>query len=197
MDRRTLLARIKDNWPLINTIVLTITLIFIAKQSCSIARNTQLLESDYEARNRPYLVFSDVKEQLVENDSVYLDIEVINRGDVPATNVFLDRLIIGGGELSYRSDGQYIFSYLSTEGYITSLEVQNLPRDLVFFPEESMVFPAEVHRGTYEGSVIETGKWLIALEYSWGERHYVYIGEGTVNADGTWSIEYHRDVKTN
>jgi len=187
---------------------------FLVSQTHSIEKQTQLLSEQYKASSRPYLAVEDIATQQGNSSSLRILINVRNHGQVPATKVDLQQVIIGGADIKYdEKTGTYTFFYTSngTEnspktmttdnktgvsvtgsvGYVTALVEEDYPPDFIFFPGKEQVIIATVHGPTYEATVSETKVMHIALEYSWGLERYFYLAKATLQ-DGKWKVVENR-----
>lgn len=60
-----------------------------------ISIQASVIRSEYEARTGPLLAIEDVSiEQDIDN--IYVVIGIVNTGEIPAVNVKVDRMIMGG-----------------------------------------------------------------------------------------------------
>jgi len=151
------------------------TLVFVVIQ-------TNTLLSDYEARTRPYLAIEDIAIEEGNDNWLYIVIDVASFGGVPATNVNLEEILMGGEDICWTS----------TERYVIPPQYQDFPSDLIFFPGRHNSIPIPVHKVTWESTVMEGSVMEIALTYSWRDRQYWYVAKATAQSDSKWSITSER-----
>lgn len=176
-------------------LVLAVTMIFIAVQSCSVHKQTNLLtdqinilQSDYEARTRPYLAIEDIevnRDIAIKDgnyDWLYIGIDLMNFGELPATKVSLNELLMGGEEIAWTSTGEYVVAPSS----------RDFPSDLILYPGRHSIVTILVDKSTWESTIVEGIMLDIGLNYSWEEKHYWYVGKATLESGGDWRILYDR-----
>lgn len=162
----------------VSIFILMVTMIFIAWQSCSVHKQTNLLtdqinilQSDYEARTRPYLSISEMAFHEESNSSVYLIIDITNYGELPAMNLELQQIGVEAG-----SDTVWI-------------NVIDKP-DIVVFPGRyNRIPPFSIDKTDYEEKILQAEALTINLIYYCGEKIYWYEAEATLQASGNWSID--------
>lgn len=87
-------------------------LFLLVSQTHSLEKQTQLLSEQYKASSRPYLAVEDIATQQENGSSIRILIHVKNHGQVPATKVELQEVIIGGADIKYdEKTGTYTFIY--------------------------------------------------------------------------------------
>jgi len=161
--------------------VLAVTMIFIAIQSCSVHKQTNLLtdqinilQSDYEARTRPYLSIAEMAFREESNSSVYLIIAITNYGELPAMNLELQQMSVEAG--------------LDT----VWISVIGKP-DIVVFPGRYNRIPTfSIDKTDYEETILQAKVLTIKLIYSCGDKNYWYEAETTLQSGGNWSIDSER-----
>lgn len=157
-------------------VTLIATLGTVAFQTCT-------LSSDYEARSRPYLAIEDIAIEKENGDWLYVWIEIVNLGEVAATNIRLDELRMGGEDIAWTS----------SEEYVVAPEQREFPSDLIFLPGRHNRIPILVHRATWEDSVMEGKVLEIELTYSWpGKSHYHYLATGIMESEDKWRFKFDR-----
>ena len=186
---------------------------FLILQTHSLGKQTQLLSEQYKASFRPSLGVENIATQEGNNSSLDILIDVKNYGQVPATKVDLEKVIIGGADMQYDEKTKtYTFTYTSngpesppkttttdnstgvsitSSGYVVPLINENYPPDVIFFPGKDQVIIATVDKPTYQATVSETKVMYIALEYSWGLDQYYYVAKATLQ-DDTWKVIQNR-----
>ena len=177
----------------VGIIVALVGLSFLIAQTRSLEEQTRILSEEYRAAYRPYLAIENITTQSENGSSFNIQINVKNYGQIPATNVSLQKVIIGGADVEYdRKTGIYTFIYTSNGTYVVSLVGQNYPPDFIFFPgKEQLIVVPDVDRPTYETTVLETKVMYVALLYSSGLDQYYYIARATLEKD-TWKVMEHR-----
>lgn len=161
--------------------LLAVAVVVAASQTCA-------MKSDYEARSRPYLAIEDiqvnnditVKEE--NDDWLYIDIDLMNFGELPATIVSLDSILMGGEEIAWTSTGEYVIAPAG----------RDFPSDLIFYPGRHSSIPILVDKETWESTITEGTILDIELQYSWAEKHYWYVAKATLESDGKWRMLYDR-----
>ena len=143
-----------------------------------IYRGTDIAQSDYAARTRPYLGIKDVAVQGENDNSVYLAINMTNYGEVPATNVELGQMTVVAGPKGVGTDIVYIW-VMGTS-------------DTIVFPEKPFLTVISVDKTDYEETVVTGEALTIGLTYSCGERSYWYEATATLQADDKWVIGHER-----
>jgi len=174
---------------------------------------TQLLAKQYKATFRPSLGVENITTQEGNNSSLDILIEVKNYGQVPATKVDLEKVIIGGADVQYDEKTGYTFIYTShgTEsppkttttdnntgvsitvsgGLLVALINENYPPDIIFFPGQAQVINATVDKPTYEATVSEMKVMYVALLYSSGRDQYYCVAKATLQ-DDIWKVIQNR-----
>jgi hypothetical protein len=182
---------------------------YLGKQTQLLSEQSQLLSEQYEATYRPYIAVEDIATQEGDNQSLRILINVTNYGQVPATKVDLQKVVIGGADVTYdEKAGTYTFTYtghcsegspkttitdnntgvtVTACGIVIPLVEQDYPPDFVFFPGRQQAIAATVDESTYQATVSETKVMHIALEYSWGLKRYYYVAKASLQ-DGTWRV---------
>jgi len=183
------------------------------KQTQILSQQSQMLSAQYEASYRPYLRVEDITTQEGNNSFIEILITIKNYGQVPATKVNLQKVIIGGADVIYdEKTGTYTFIYMgdgnenesepttenqggvtitTSEDYIMALVETDYPPDFIFYPGSPQTVVASVHRPTYQATVSENGLMHIALEYSWGLKQYYYVAKAILQ-DNTWNVTENR-----
>lgn len=178
--------RHKDTINAVGIVVAVVGIIILGIQ-------THLLVQEHRATFRPSLSVENIT--TLDGNNSFLDIliTVKNHGQVPATQVNLEKVIIGGANIEYnQKTGIYTFIYTSSGGYVVPLVGQNYSPDLIFFPgKEQLIIVPDVHKPTYEDTVSETKVMYVALLYSSGRDQYYYIAKATLQND-TWKVIEHR-----
>lgn len=151
------------------------TLVFVVIQ-------TNTLRSDYEARTRPYLAIEDIAIEEGNGNWLYILIDVASFGEVPATNVNLQEILMGGEDICWTS----------TRDYVIPPQYRDFASDLICFPGKHNSIPVPVYKATWESAVMEGSVMEIALTYSWRERQYWYVAKATLQSDSKWSIASER-----
>ena len=177
---------IKDTITVVGVLVAVVGIILLGRQ-------THLLVQEHRATFRPSLSVENITTQ--DGNDSFLDIliTVKNHGQVPATQVDLEKVIIGGADIEYdEKTGIYTFIYTGNSTYVTPLVGQNYPPDLIFFPgKEQLIIVRDAHKPTYEDTVSATKVMYVALLYSTGRDQYYYIAKATLQND-TWKVIEHR-----
>lgn len=217
MGRKT--EWVKKNWNTANLVLTAIGVIgalvglyFLIAQTRSLEKQTQILSEEYKATYRPYLAVEDIATQEGNGSSLSIQINVRNYGQVPATNVSLQKVVVGGAVEYDQKTGIYTFIYTSNgtesspkttatdnttgvsvtvSGYVVALIEQDYPPDFIFFPGKEQLVIATVDKPTYQATVSETKLMYIALEYSYGLERYYYVAKATLQ-DGIWRVVENR-----
>jgi hypothetical protein len=191
---------IRNHWDMAYKILTAIGIIgalvglyFLIAQTRSAQEQTRILSEEYRATFRPSLSVENITTQDVKNSFIDILITVKNHGQVPATQVDLEKVIIGGADIEYDQEtGSYTFIYTGNGTYVTPLVGQNYPPDLIFFPgKEQLIIVRDAHKPTYETTVSETKMMHLALVYSSGRDQYYYIAKATLQ-NNTWKVIEHR-----
>jgi len=182
----------KTNWTAIAAVAGIVAIIFLISQTHSLGTQTRIMSEEFRVTYRPYLGVSQITVQEEGNgSSASIQIFVKNYGQVPATNVNLQKVIIGGADVIYDDKtGTYTFVYTGKD-YVTPLIGQGNPPDLIFFPGKEQVITATVDKSTYQVTVSETKVMHIALEYSYGLERYYYLAVANLQGD-TWKVTQDR-----
>ncbi len=180
-----------------DTVILALTFIgvvgglvglsFLIIQTHSLEKQTQILSEEYEATYRPYLAVEDIATQEGNGSPLEILITVKNYGQMPATKVDLQKVVIGGADVTYDEEtGTYTFTYTGDD-YVTALIDQDYLPDFIFFPGREQIITATVDKSTYQATVLETKVMHIALEYSYGLKRYYYVAKANLQ-DGIWMV---------
>lgn len=185
----------------------------LERQAFSLEKQTEILSEEYEAAYRPYLAVEDIATQEGNDSSLKILINVRNYGQMPATKVDIQRVVIGGADVKYdEKTGTYTFTYVGGDtesspkttppddtagvsvtgsGWVTALIEQDYPPDFIFFPGKEQIIIATVDKPTYQATVSETKLMHIALEYSYGLKQYYYVAKANLQ-DGVWKVVENR-----
>lgn len=148
------------------------------------AIQTLTIKADYEARTRPYLVINNIDPQIEKGYENWfpLLITIENFGEVPATNVCIESIIMGGENIVWISEGSFV----------TPPQYQDSRSDLLFISRRPnrMMFP--VDRKTWETTIRVGTSMEIELDYFWREKHYWYVAEMTFESEDNWVIKSER-----
>jgi hypothetical protein len=137
-------------------------------------RQTNIMQSDYEARTRPYLAIEQITLEEEGND-YYLVISVTNFGERPATDVKLGQLSVQTMSVTPWNDVAYLITG-DTE-------------KRMMIPQRAYRMAMCITKTDYEEVISTANKLIIRLEYSSGSVNYQYQAEATMQADGEWSID--------
>lgn len=186
------------------------------EQTRSLQEQTQIIQSDYEARNRPYLAIGNITTSEGKANSVEVSISVMNYGLAPATKVYLTDVLVGGENVGYdENTGIYTFTYsgkcdessptnqitdektgitITACGYVTALvNREQYPPDLLFFPGMTQSLAATFdNKLVYEATVTDTRVINVALTYSWTTKSYYCLAMATMEDDGSWVVKQQR-----
>jgi hypothetical protein len=169
---------------------------FLIAQTLSLGKQTQILSKEYEATYRPYLAVENIETKDGNGSSLeILIITVKNYGQMPATKVDLQKVVIGGADVKYNEEtGTYMFIYGSGDtfsGYLIARIDQDYPPDFIFFPGKEQIIIATVDKSTYQAVVLETKLMHVALEYSYGLERYYYLAKAELQ-NGLWKVVENR-----
>ena len=111
---------------------------------------------------------------------------------MPATQVDLEKAIIGGADIEYnQKTGIYTFIYTINGTYVLPLLGQNYYPNLIFFlGKEEHIIVHDAHKPTYGDTVLATKVMYVALLYSTGRDQYYYIAKATLQNDTCKVIEH-------
>ena len=158
------------------------------EQTRFVEEQTRILSEQYGATFRPYLAIENITTQSENGSSLSVLIDVKNYGQVPATNVSLEKVVIGGASIHYDTEtGVYTFTYISDGTYVVPLVGQNYPPDLLFFPNREQLITVSVDKPTYDATVLETQVMHVGLLYSLGLDQYYYVAKATLQND-IWKV---------
>jgi len=175
-------------WTVIGIIGGLVGLYFLIAQTHSLQEQTRILSEQYRATYRPYLAVENITTQSENGSSLSILIDVKNYGQVPATKVNLEKVVIGGASIHYDPEtGVYTFTYISDGAYVVPLVGQNYPPDLLFFPNREQLITVSVDKPTYDATVLETQVMHVALLYSFGLDQYYYVAKATLQNDA-WEV---------
>lgn len=200
----------KDLANLIGVLVALGALSCLIIETHSLENQTQVLSAQYMATYRPYLAVEHITTQEGNGSSLSIQINVKNHGQVPATNVSLQKVVLGAADVEYdEKTGTYTFIYAgghtgsslittttdnitcvsitASGGYVTALIEQDYPSDFVLFPRMEQIMIATVDKPIYQATVSETKVMHIALQYSYGLERYYYVARATLQ-DGIWKV---------
>lgn len=188
----------------------------LGNQTAYLADQTQTIQADYEKRTRPYLAVEGIVVQ-EGNSSEFRDIIITirNFGQLPATGMTFGNvsknqrgIVIGGEDVIYdETAGEIIFIYHGecsnvcprcTGGicacpcYIVPITMEDLPTDLIFFPERSINVRISALKSTYEATIMKPNVMHVAFTYYRGEAKYYYVARATSKVDGSWVIDAER-----
>jgi hypothetical protein len=163
----------------------------LERQTLSLERQAEILSEEYEAAYRPYLAVEDIATQEGNDSSLKILINVRNYGQMPATKVDLEKVVIGGADVKYDEEtGTYTFIYTGDD-YVIALIDQDYPPDFIFFPGKEQIIIATVDKSIYQATVLETKLMHIALVYSYGLERYYYVAKANLQ-DGIWTVVENR-----
>jgi hypothetical protein len=202
----------KDTVNLITNIVLgfgtLVTLVFLIIQTRTLQTQTQILSGQYSLVTRPYLKVVDITTQDGDGPTEKIYITLRNFGQGPTTQVNLQKVMIGGADVTYdKYNGTYIFSYtgggggISTSkidkdtgvsvafsgGFVTALQENDYPADFIFYPGLERLIIASVNKPTYEDTVLRSKVMHVWLEYVWNQEQYYCITKANLQGN-RWEI---------
>ena len=185
-------------------------LIFLIIQTNSLQQQTHTLQSDYEARTRPYLSVGNITVEQYGNTSfVDIMIDIFNRGQLPATKVDLPKIVLG--PLLNFNEKTNTISIIGTEEcpepmvtvvegtptisvcptYLTSISQEGFPSDYIFFPEMHHTITVRTDKSQYDAAITKWGAMSIAIPYRFSDKVYYYIAEAEMQG-GEWTVKFHR-----
>jgi len=201
----------KDNVSSMLLVCTIVTLGFVAFQTCSLSNQTEMLrqqtsilQADFEARSRPYLVIEDIQiEDKTTVEGKILDVktqvrlDVKNYGTLPATDIRLASIEFS--PLLEPTPTPELTCFTQEDGIEICVALgYGLPHLYAPMSDiyDKILYPARVLHVDLliEGSSImhfqdfaKNGKMIIILNYSSGDKSYSYSAEVT-QLDGIWQV---------
>lgn len=170
---KTMGTMLRVGLPLLSLVVASWALFYVVQQ-------TGILQSDLEARTRPYLALEELIVCEKGDNSVCLTMDVTNYGVLPAMNI---EITITG------DDG---------DGYVTTPQIDTVPGTFVGEPN-TILFPGRhnltqfcMNRTDYDEIITKAAPINFELTYSCAERSYWYEAQVALQPDGNWTINSDR-----
>lgn len=154
------------------------------------------------ATTRPYLSVDSLTENTTGDGCVSVMIGVTNYGELPATAVEVDKILLDGvpwmGTDLIKTPGvaQRIANVtVTTSGIVVSgspPEQRDLPNSVIFYPKKHNTFVVTVSEDKWSRSIAPGSVMEIKLNYSWGKYAYWYTAACMLGANGEWNINLER-----
>lgn len=155
------------------------------------------------ATTRPYLSVESLTENSTGDEYVSVMIGVTNYGELPATGVEVDRIlldgvpwwgtdIIGTPEVTYTTEDNVTITTIGIVVGGLPPEQRDLPNNIIFHPKKHNTFVVTVSKDKWSRSIAPGSVMEIKLDYSWGKYDYWYTAACMLEASGEWSINLER-----
>jgi hypothetical protein len=189
----------KDNNYLKNAayIVVIVALIITAVQASLAKSALELSRADLEAKTRPYLSIENIQVEDKGEDWITIMIGINNLGELPATRVQPENIVMGGKQIAWISEPDEYYpaqNHTTEDGVIISVggvivipEYSDLPDDMIFFPQKLNTIKMPVHGTTWRTTITDESVMDIELKYSWGDRQYWYVAT-VILSEGEWKV---------
>lgn len=205
----------QNNWTIITSVVAIIALVvaivallYTARQVGIAMSNLEVsisaldtIRADLEAKTRPYLSIENIREEERGDKWVSIMVGVINRGELPATSVQLDKIVIGGEHIAWVSDFDEDYPAvthttdegitITTGGIILPPARGDFPSDIIFYPNKLNTIEIVAYGTTWRSTITDGSIIDIGLTYAWGSKQYWYVATAILS-NGEWNINLER-----
>lgn len=156
-----------------------------------------IARADLEAKTRPYLSIENIRVEDKGEDWITIMIGINNLGELPATRVQPENIVMGGKQIAWISEPDEYYPaqnhttedgvIISAGGVVVIPEYSDLPDDMIFFPQKLNTIKMPVHGTTWRTTITDGSVMDIGLDYSWGDRQYWYVATAMLS-EGEWKV---------